>query len=107
MNQNLKYDTTSEEYRRFLLNYARERMASKNYYDADFALQVSQSRYPDDPVSYNLQAMLAYRLGLYEHGLYFVKKALELDPGMQKAQENLVTIERAFFTEEVKQSITE
>ncbi len=107
MNQNLKYDTTSEEYRRFLLNYARERMASKNYYDADFALQVSQSRYPNDPVSYNLQAMLAYRLGLFEHGLYFVKKALEFDPGMRKAQENLATIERAYFAEEVKQSITE
>jgi len=107
MNQNLKQDTTSKEYRRFLLNYARERMASKNYYDADFALQVSQSRYPNDPVSYNLQAMLAYRMGLLKNGLYFVKKALEIDPNMEKAQENLVIIERAFFAKEVKQSTSE
>lgn len=107
MNQNLKYDTTSEDYRRFLLNYARERMAAKNYYDADFALQVSQSRYPDDPVSYNLQAKLAYRLGLYEHGMYFVKKALEIDPSMEKAQENLAAIERSYFAEQAKQNILE
>ncbi len=102
MSQNLQPDTTSLDYRRFLMNYARERMAAKNYFDADFALQVSQSRYPDDPVSYNLQAMLAYRLGLYEHGIYFAKKALELDPSMERAQENLTAIERAYFSEQAK-----
>ena len=107
MNQDLKHNTTSQEYRRFLLNYVRERMAANNYYDADFALQVSQSRFPNDPVSYNLQAKLAYRLGLFEHSLYFVKKALEIDPSMQKAQENLVAIERAYFAKEAKQNTSE
>lgn len=100
MSHELKQDTTTPDYRRFLLNYARERMTAKNYYDADFALQVCQSRYPDDPVSYNLHAMLAYRMGLYEHGLHFVKKALELDPGMERAQENLATIEKSYLSEQ-------
>ncbi|MGH1428683.1 MAG: hypothetical protein ACRBEE_12140 [Arenicella sp.] len=104
MSQNLQADTTSLDYRRFLLNYARERMAAKNFYDADFALQVSQSRYPNDPVSYNLHGMLAYRLGLYDHAMGFVKKALELDPSMERAQENLTTIERAYYAEKTKQA---
>lgn len=107
MSQNLKYDTTSEEYRRFLLNYARQRIASKNFYDADFALQVSQSRYPNDAVSYNLQAMLAYRMGLYEYGLFFVKKSLEIDPSLAKAQENLTTIEKAYYADQAKQSTSQ
>ncbi len=102
MNQNPQTDTTSLEYRRFLMNYARERMAAQNYYDADFALQVSHSRYPNDPVLYNLQAMLAYRLNLYEHGIYFAKKALEIDPNMARAQENLVALERAYEAEQAK-----
>ena len=102
MRHNMKYDTTSADYWRFLMNYARERMAVDNYYYADFALQVSQSRFPADPVSYNLHAMLAYRLGLYEHGLHFVKKALKINPEMKRAQDNLAIIEKAYSAEQAK-----
>jgi len=107
MSQTQTADTTSLEYRRFLLNYARERIAAKNYYDADFALQVSQSRYPNDPISYNLHGMLAHRLGLFEHGLHFVNKALEFDPTMTRAQENLSTIERDYFADQARPKIPE
>ena len=102
MRHNSKYDTTSDDYRRFLMDYARERIAAENYYDADFALQVSQSRFPADAVSYNLHAMLAYRLGLYEHGLHFVKKALEINPRMERAQDNLKILEKAYFSKQEK-----
>lgn len=100
MSQKPQIDTTSLEYHRFLMSYARERMAAKNYYDADFALQVSQSRNSQDSVAYNLQAMLAYRLGLYEHGILFAKKALRLNPRMERAQENLISLERAYIKEQ-------
>jgi len=102
MNQTKSVDVTSLEYRRFLLNYARDRMVAKNYYDADFALQVCQSRYPEDPVSFNLHAKLAHRLGLFEHALFFVNKALELDPAFKRAHENLATIERDNYKDQAK-----
>ena len=107
MSQSTVVDTTSLDYRRFLLNYARERIASKNFYDADFALQVSQSRYPNDASSHNLHALLAYRLGLYEYGMHFVNKALEFNPSMKRAQENLATIEQAYFEQQAQPTIPE
>ena len=85
-----------DSYRRFLLRFARECLKVDNYYQADLALQVSQNRFPDDSRSYNLQAMLAHHLGLFEQANRFVDKAIERDPTFNKAIENKTYIERAY-----------
>jgi len=82
-----------QNYRNFLLRYARECFKNDNFYQTDLALQVCQSRFPTDPVSYNLHAKLAYRLGLYKQALTFVSKSLNLQANFKKAQENKVVIE--------------
>ena len=83
------------DYRKFLLTYARESLKENNFYQTDLALQVYQSRFPDDPISYNLHALLAYRLGLYSQAARFVNKALTLDPSFAKALENKAIIDKA------------
>lgn len=90
-----KSSDKKSDYRRFLLKYARTCLKSKNYYQADLALQVCQSRYPRDPVSYNLQAQVAYHLSLYEQALVFVDKSLQYRPTFQKAVDNKKVIEQA------------
>ena len=85
----------NDDYRRFLLRFARACLKEDNLYQTDLALQVCQNRYPKDPVAYNLQAMLAYRLELFEQANTFVKKALALKPGFNKAIENKAYIEKA------------
>ena len=45
--------TEGDDYRRFLLRFARNCLHEENYYQADLALQVCQSRFPKDPVGYN------------------------------------------------------
>jgi len=82
-----------DEYRRFLLRFARACLNEDNFYQADLALQVCQSRFPNDVVAYNLQSTLAYRLGLYEQASIFVNKALSYQPGFKKALENKVIID--------------
>ena len=47
-----------DEYRDFLLRFARKCLKAKNYHQADLALQVCQQRYPNHPVAYNLHSML-------------------------------------------------
>ena len=64
----------ADDYRRFLLRFARKCLNVDNYYQADLALQVCQSRFSDSPTAYNLQSTLAYRLGLFEQAKTFVEK---------------------------------
>ena len=87
-------DVDKQDYRRFLLSYARERMNSNNWYFADLALQVCQSRHYNDPAAYNLQAMLAYKLGLYENALVFANRALKKYAKYAKAIENKEIIQQ-------------
>ena len=93
-------DVTGVEYQRFLIKYARERLAADNFYDADFALQVCHSREPHNAVMFNLRALLAYRLGLYQHALGYVKTALQIRPKWERAQQNLALIEKAWVSQQ-------
>jgi len=77
-----------EARRKFLLRFARICLEQNNFYQADLALQVCQERYPSHPAAFNLQALLAHRLGLYSQGLSFTEKALTIQPGFKKALEN-------------------
>lgn len=85
---NLKKSDQRNGYRSFLHRFARACLSSDNYYEMDLALQVCQSRFPDDAIAHNLHAMLAFNLGLYEHALKHVNKAIELNPSLQKANDN-------------------
>ena len=101
-----KKNSEHHDYRRFLLSFARERLRSKNWYFADLALQVCQSRYGSDPTPDNLQALLAYNLGLYENALVFVNRALEKDDTYVKAVENKEIIQREIKSQESKRDET-
>ena len=81
--------------RRFYHRYARACLASENYYEADLALQLCHDRFPKDAISYNLQALLASKLGLHEQALSFVEKALALKKDFNRALDNKIIIERA------------
>jgi len=88
-------ENNNDDYRRFLLRFARECLKEDNLYQADLALQVCQNRFPADPVAYNLQSTLAYHLGLYEQAKEFVEKSLSLKPDFSKALDNKKYIESA------------
>ena len=83
-----KIQTKNVSYRKFLLNFSRQCLREKNFHEADLALQVSQSRFENDPIAYNLQAMLAHQLGLYEKALEFVDIAISINDKFIKAIEN-------------------
>jgi len=88
--------------RRFYHRYARACLSSENYYEADLALQLCHDRFPSDAISYNLQALLASKLGLHEQALSFVDTALALQPNFNRALENKAIIERVLKRESVE-----
>jgi len=82
------------DYQKFLLDYARKCIKLHSYSEADLALQACQKRYPEHPVSYNLQAKLAYQLNALPQAAQFARRALERAPNFLKAKENLQLIEQ-------------
>jgi len=88
-------DYEKEVYRKFLLRFARACLKENNFYQADLALQVCQQRNPSSSVAFNLQALLAYQLGLYDQALSFVNQAIKLQPKFNKAIENRALIKSA------------
>lgn len=83
-----------QDYRRFLLDYARKCIKANSYSEADLALQTCQKKFPNHPVSYNLHAKMAFELNALPQAAQFAKHALKLAPNFTRAQENLALIER-------------
>lgn len=81
-----KYGKNS--YRRFLLKFARACLQEGNVHHADLALQICQQRYPQDPVAFNLRAILANALGMVDKAMEFLDAALAVKPDFQQALEN-------------------
>ena len=93
-----------DDYRRFLMRYARQCLKESNYHQADLALQVCQNRFPLDPAAFILQSTLAHRLGLFEQAKQHVTKALALDPNFSKALENKKIIDQAIEKQKSKKT---
>ena len=88
-----KHPSLEVDMRKFFHRYARACMNSENYYQADLALQLCHSRFPEDIVSYNLHALLASKLDLNQQALSFLDQALTIKSDFKKALENRAVIE--------------
>ena len=86
---------STQSYRLFLLEQARESLRHDNYHATDVALRASLARYPNDPTAHNLLAMLAFRVGAFFQANNHVDKALQIRPDFAKALENRKLINRA------------
>jgi hypothetical protein len=85
---------SKNSYRKFLLDYARDRLHFNNFSDADLALQVCESRYPNHPVAFNLHGLIAFKVGALIQAEQFVRRSLAIEPGFKKAQDNLKAIQK-------------